>query len=338
MPLTVFYHGDFLLHDPDPYDHPESPERLYAALRGLESSRIAHAMVEPCQGDPRLYAEVHDRGYVEWVLSLEPGVEPVWIDPDTYYSRGTRRSLERLACAATMAVEAVEEEGPVLILGRPPGHHAGRSGPALGAPTLGFCIFNTSALLARLLSRKGRVAVLDFDAHHGNGTQEILWDEPTLHLDIHQDPATIYPGTGYPEDTGRAGGKVNILLPPGAGDDVGLRALELASQLMEEYDPDYLVVSAGFDGMEGDNLMVSLRLGPHFYYEAGRLAARIERVVVMLEGGYGRGLLEGLSWFLRGLAGSPGPQGAPRGSPGGVWERYRELEARLLRVLGRGRG
>ncbi len=336
MDLTVFYHRDFLLHDPSPYDHPEAPERLHSALRGLESSGASYTVMEPCRGDPRLYAEVHDQGYVEWVLSLEPGEEPVWLDPDTYYSRGTRRSIERLACAATMALEVLEDSGPAAIIGRPPGHHAGRSGPALGAPTLGFCIFNTSALLARLLARRGRVAVFDFDAHHGNGTQEILWDEPTLHVGIHQDPATIYPGTGYPEDTGRAGGKANILLPPGARDDVGLKALELASQLLSDYDPDYLVVSAGFDGMEGDNLMVSLRLGPHFYYEAGRIARGAGRVVVMLEGGYGRGLVEGLSWFTRGLLGLSPPEGASRRSPEGVWERYRVLEARLLRALGRG--
>ncbi len=337
MAPTVFYHEDFLLHDPSPYDHPEAPERLYAALRGLEESGVPRRIVEPCRGDPRIYGEVHDSGYVEWVLGLEPGEEPMWLDPDTYYSRGTRRSLERLACAATSAVDLVDS-GPVLILGRPPGHHAGRAGPALGAPTLGFCIFNTSALLARLLSRRGRVAVLDFDAHHGNGTQEILWDEPTLHVDIHQDPATIYPGTGYPEDTGRAGGKVNILLPPGARDDIGLRALGLARLLLEEYDPDYLVISAGFDGMEGDNLMVSLRLGPHFYYEAGRVASAAGRVVVMLEGGYGRGLVDGLAWFLRGLHGLPGPAGSPGASPEGAWGRYRALEARLMRALGRGRG
>ncbi len=334
--VTVLYHEDFRLHDPYPYQHPENPGRLDAALEGLGKTRGALSFEEPCLGDPRLFASIHDEGYVKRILSAASEGEVVWLDPDTYVSPGTTRSLERLACASQIAAERALEGGRVLLLGRPPGHHAGVAGPAMGAPTLGFCIFNASALVARLAASKAKVAVLDFDAHHGNGTQEILWLDPIMHVDIHQDPATIYPGTGYPEQTGGGGAaKVNIILPPGSRDDIGLEALRVASSFLEEFDPDLLVVSAGFDGMEGDNLMVGLELGERFYYEAGRLASRSPAVAVVWEGGYGRGLRDGFYWFLAGLEGVGSPPEPNGRSTRRAWEWFRRGLGRLYEAHGR---
>jgi len=328
---TVFYSEDFLLHDPDPYDHPESPRRLRLALEGVK--RAGWPVREPCRGDYRVFVEVHDAGYVELVarLASRGGVE--WLDPDTYVVPGTLPAAARLACAVEEAVDVVVDGSPVVVLGRPPGHHAGVSGPAMGAPTLGFCIFNSAALAARRLSGKGRVAVVDFDVHHGNGTQEILWNDNILHVDLHQDPATIYPGTGYPDQTGGVPGtKVNIILPPGAGDDIGFDAARRAWELIDEWDPDYLVVSAGFDAMVGDNMMASTRLTRAFYGFLGRLASQ-RPVLAVLEGGYGRGLVEGLSAFLEGFEGGEWEPGT--GSGGREWEWYRRRLGELYEALGR---
>jgi len=327
----VLYSEDFLLHDPDPYDHPESPRRLRLALEGV--GRAGWPVREPCRGDYRVFEEVHDPGYVRLVESLASrgGVE--WLDPDTYVVPGTLAAASRLACAVEEAVEAVRGGSSVFVLGRPPGHHAGVSGPALGAPTLGFCIFNSAALAARRLARAGRVAVLDFDVHHGNGTQEILWSDEILHVDLHQDPATIYPGTGFPEQTGGVPGtKINIILPPGAGDDIGFDAANRAWEFIVEWDPDYLVVSAGFDAMQGDNMMASTRLTQAFYGLLGSLASQLPTLIV-LEGGYGRGLVEGLAAFLRGFGGGEWRPGTASGER--EWEWYRRRLGELYRALGR---
>ena len=314
---SLLYHDDFKLHDPSPYDHPESPERLDLMLEGLESHGLLERFerVEVPVGDVGLYKLVHEESYFNTILKRgRHGVE--WLDPDTYISPGTHKALERLAGAARLAYELVVEggEGLVLLLPRPPGHHAGRSGRAMGAPTLGFCIFNTSALVARLLSRSGRVSIIDFDLHHGNGTQEIVYEDPRVqHVDIHQDSRTIYPGTGYPWQVGAgegAGSKANINLPPGSGDDVFREAVEAAVRMISDFRPDYLVVSAGFDGYRGDNYMGSIRVGSGSYHYLGsRLRGLGRPVVVVVEGGYSAGLLRGLPAFIAGLLGLEDPVG-----------------------------
>ncbi len=339
MRATVLYSDDFRLHSPEPYTHPESPERLDHALRGVELSRgpVEPVIKEPGAGDRRLYLEVHSPGYLERIWRLAESGSVEWLDPDTYVSTGTPRAVERLAGAASEAVElAGAGQGPVLVLGRPPGHHAGEKGPALGAPTLGFCIVNTSALLAVLLRRSGRVLVVDFDAHHGNGTQEILWDAPIMHVDIHQDPSTIYPGTGWPWQTGesREHPKANIVVPPGSGDDIYRAAARAVEALIEWYGPDYIVVSAGFDAFEGDAPFTGLRAREPAYTALGEvLRPYKERLVVMLEGGYTIGLERGLAAFLRGLAGRP-TEGEPSLSSEGARRAFVSWLRRLEEALG----
>ncbi|MCE4628033.1 MAG: hypothetical protein F7C34_02655 [Desulfurococcales archaeon] len=334
----VLYREEFRLHSPKPYSHPESPERLDWALEGV---RLAGwPLREPGLGDTSLFLRVHAREYYEAVMRAASQGEVVWLDPDTYVSPGTPRALEALAGAVTDAVEiAARGEGPVAVLGRPPGHHAGRSGRGLGAPTLGFCVFNASALTAKLLSERGRTAVLDFDAHHGNGTQDILWAEPVLHVDIHQDPSTIYPGTGFPSETGAPGlpVKANICVPPGAGDDIYADASRLALSIISDYDPDYIVVSAGFDAYIGDTPFTELRATSATFNLLGRLLSSYsERLVVVLEGGYSIGLREGLAAFLRGLEGREVDAGETTSSSGHAWEWYMRRRRELLEAIGRG--
>ncbi|MCE4621384.1 MAG: histone deacetylase family protein [Desulfurococcales archaeon] len=339
---VLLYHEDFKLHDPSPYYHPENPRRLAIALEGLRRYKLMERLElrEPGKGDPRVFREVHSSSYVDMIIST--GVNHVeWLDPDTYVSPGTYPALERLAGAAVEAAELAISGRTVLILPRPPGHHAGRSGRGLGAPTLGFCLLNTVALIVSRIEVKGlKVAVIDFDVHHGNGTQDIFYSEGPLHIDMHQDSATIYPGTGFPSQVGEdkaRGLMVNINLPPGAGDDIGLDAVRKALGFMEDYDPDIVVVSAGFDGYRGDNPMASLELGSAYYHTIGSGLAGLDllSVVVVLEGGYGSGLSEALPAFIYGLLSLEDPVADERKSSSNhAWAWYRRRLRELEEALG----
>jgi len=328
MEVTAVWHEAFYMHEPDTH-HPENPSRLDLALQG---ARLGGARVErlECLGDPwRAYRLVHEEAYLDRIrLALEEAslYGTVWLDPDTYVSEGTGDALSALACTATTMLERAGAGRAHLVLGRPPGHHAGRSGAALGAPTLGFCLLNTAALLAASLEGS---LVFDFDVHHGNGTQEILGRLGVPHVDIHQDPTTIYPGTGMPWEAGPSGTWYNIPVPPRARDDILLDALQQAFSLIQAHSPRTLIVSMGFDGMDGDNAFASLKAGPRFYYEAGALLSSLGvPVIAVLEGGYGKGLVEGLAWFVRGLRGEEPPPPANGESPGDLWAWYRRLLAR----------
>ncbi len=334
--LYLIYHDDFLLHDPSPYPHPENPERLRVALRALlDSCGSSIEAITPPRRDPfEAYSLVHDSDYMQVVLEASKSPSPAWIDPDTYVSPGTPKALARLAGAVDVAVDAAVDGGLAIILGRPPGHHAGKRGPAMGAPTLGFCIFNTAALIARRLSEYGRVAALDFDLHHGNGTQEILWWDSILHVDIHQDPATIYPGTGFPEDTGGIrGSKANIVVPPGSGDDIYIDAVGVALDILRNYNPDYLVVSAGFDAYIGD--FASMRATEHTFARIGHGVRDLSvPVIVVLEGGYTSGLTRGLPAFACSLFGEKyRVSREPTVSSEKAWKSYKAFLSRLNEAL-----
>ncbi len=340
----LLYHEDFKAHTPEPYEHPENPGRLEAALSGLRRYGVMDHLevVEPGVGELSLWTRVHTPSYVKTIISVAEAGGLEWIDGDTYVGPGTLRALKRLTGAVLEAVDNAVEGGFSLVLGRPPGHHAGIAGRAMGAPTNGFCIFNASALAARLLSDHGRVVVVDFDLHHGNGTQEIFFDDPTvIHVDVHQDPLTIYPGTGFPEDigVGRAKGtKVNIVVPPESGDDVYLDALELVESIAVEASPDYLVYSMGFDAYRGDNYFTVMHVGSKFFHEAGRLALKlnVKGVVAVLEGGYGPGLRRALPAFAAGLLGLGDPVGDdPREADERRWREYEAWKERLRKALGR---
>lgn len=337
--VKVLFHRDFRLHDPSPYTHPENPMRLDLAMGAVTSLRSPDIdILEPRLGDPGVFESVHEASYLSYVLSAGR-TRVLWIDGDTYISPGTRRSVERLAGASLDALEMASEE-PVVVLGRPPGHHAGRRGRAMGAPTNGFCLVNPVALIARVASGRGRVAVLDIDLHHGNGTQEIFYgDSGVLHVDIHQDPLTIYPGTGFPEDVGEGEGRgysVNIVTPYAAGDDVYLDALDLALGFLEDYKPWLVVLSAGFDAFRGDNDFTIMNVGEAFYYRVGRaLSEFAPNCIVVLEGGYGEGLVRGLRSLLEGLLGVKREYRVGRSS-GSVWKRYLEFRARLEVSHGKG--
>jgi len=185
LAFSVIYSPVFLEHKPENY-HPENPERLLRAVEALKRLNLWKP-IEPTPVPEEELLKVHSRDYVE--LVREKSFSFSYLDPDTYVSIGTWEAALTAFGASKLSVEqALEKKGIHLALVRPPGHHAGKSGRAFNASTLGFCIFNNSAYASKVAEElTGKVLVIDFDAHHGNGTQEILWNDPNaVHIDLHE--------------------------------------------------------------------------------------------------------------------------------------------------------
>lgn len=323
--IRIVYSEKYLQHKPRGY-HVENPSRILTALKTLEN--IEKELVEPLPVSTDEVITIHDPDYVREVeLKSMLGED---MDSDTYVSRET---FESALYALGGALKSYEVQGFGLL--RPPGHHAGIRGAAFSAPTLGFCIFNNMAYVARKLGK--RVAILDFDVHHGNGTQEIVYNDPQiLHVDLHQDPLTLYPGTGFPEDLGEGeakGTKINIPLPPGSSDDIYREALDIAEEVIEQFSPEVIGFSAGFDGFLGDGL-ADLELTESSYYRLGRMKRLGHRYFAVLEGGYSSGLERGVPAFVKGLI-DEDMGSRERISDGGAWARWREIKFVMKNEIGK---
>ena len=290
MTTALITHPACLDHDTGPF-HPERPDRLRRVLQALEHPRFSALLrdLAPLATEDQL-ARVHPPEYIRAILDIapEPG-QRINLDADTVMSPGSREAALRAAGAAIMAVDAVMQgwARQVFAAVRPPGHHAERDRP------MGFCLFANAAIAARHAQAQyglTRIAVVDFDVHHGNGTQDIFQADPTLfYASSHQFPC--YPGTGDPSERG-VGNIVNATLPPGAGSAQFREAWDLLIlPELDRFAPNLLIVSAGFDAHKADPL-AQLRLeAADFAWLTTRLmdVARTHcegRIVSLLEGGY----------------------------------------------------
>ena len=291
MTTALITHPACLRHDMGPH-HPECPNRLHAVLHVLEAEEFALLLREAApEATVEQLTRVHPPKYVEALLAIRPALgEQVALDGDTSMGEGSAEAALRAAGAGIHAVDAVME-GRVrsaFAAVRPPGHHAEPNRP------MGFCLFNNAAvaaLHARVHWGLKRVAVVDFDVHHGNGTQAMFESDPGLfYASSHQSPC--YPGTGQVWEQGVANNIVNVPLKPGDG-SVAFRAAWERTILpaLTAFAPELLIISAGFDAHRDDPLAQLRVETADFAWLTDRLVALADthcggRVVSMLEGGY----------------------------------------------------
>ncbi len=273
-------------------DHPECPARLVAAMAGVDDLHLGDDLVvlDPAPAGLDALARVHDRSHLEWLAAQPPG----HIDADTFVTGDSWDTARRAAGGGLAALDALRSAGGgvAFVAARPPGHHAERH------RAMGFCLVNNVAVAAAELVEGGeRVVIVDWDVHHGNGTQEIFWDVPeVLYVSVHQSP--LYPGTGRPGEVGgphAAGTTFNLPVPPGATGDIVRAGLEdVAGPVIERFAPTWVLVSAGFDAHRDDPL-ANLELSSGDFAQLARTVASYGsgNVVLFLEGGYDLAALRG---------------------------------------------
>ena len=299
--------------------HPERHERLAAVAAGVEAgAAVAGAELfvrAPAPADDATITAVHDGEYLAALDQLDANGGG-WIDPDTYLAPGSMHAARLAAGGAVEAALAVarNEVDVAFSVSRPPGHHASKRRAA------GFCLLNNIAIAAVALRRAGvakRIAILDWDVHHGDGTQAIFDEDPELlYASTHQRP--LYPGSGGPQERGRGAGlgtKHNLTLSPGAGDEDFVSAWASLLERVREFRPEAVLVSAGYDGHRDDPL-ANLAITEAGYRSVSEQVAALTRelglpgAALVLEGGYDLPALErSASATVEGFLASDSPAG-----------------------------
>jgi acetoin utilization deacetylase AcuC-like enzyme len=287
---TLYYsHPDFLLHETG-LGHPECADRLIGIDKALDAPEFANLIrVSPPRGSEQQIRLIHPLSHIEFIRAAIPEQGEYYLDHDTVLSPGSEKAAFRAVGAVCDAVDkvltAIADNAFCAI--RPPGHHAE---PAL---SMGFCLFNNVAIAAEYARRHyhlERIAIVDFDVHHGNGTQAAFYNQPNVfYASSHQMPN--YPGTGYPTETGVG----NILNVPLAAGDTGIEFRKKYSAIilpaLRKFNPGLLLISAGFDAHKNDPLASIMLVEEDFRWITQELmlcAARCceGRIISVLEGGY----------------------------------------------------